>query len=173
MATTEMQNQIKAILYCRVSSKEQEETGYSLDAQEKLLKEYAEKKGLVLNLNVDSGDYSMTGDTLQLGEVIRNLIDNSINYTLKGSIDVFLSNSDQFIKVKVKDTGIGLFSEDMPKIFRSGVRGADSLKVNVNSTGYGLAFVKGVVEAHKGRVWAESEGTGKGSTFFIELPKTQ
>jgi signal transduction histidine kinase len=46
------------------------------------------------------------------------------------------------------------------------------LKVNINSTGFGLAFVKGAIEAHKGRVWAESAGEGKGSTFYIELPVT-
>ena len=48
-------------------------------------------------------------------------------------------------------------------------RGKDSIKVNVNSTGYGLSFVKGVVEAHKGRVWAESDGPGKGSSFYVEV----
>ena len=46
----------------------------------------------------------------------------------------------------------------------------NSLKVNVNSTGFGLSFVKGVVDAHKGRVWAESAGVNQGSTFYMELP---
>ena len=57
------------------------------------------------------------------------------------------------------------------KLFKKGSRGDDSLKVNVNSTGYGLFFVKGVIDAHHGRVWAESEGRGKGSTFYVELPR--
>jgi signal transduction histidine kinase len=67
---------------------------------------------------------------------------------------------------------VGISDEDKPKLFKSGGRGTDSLKININSTGYGLAFVKGVVEAHKGRVWAESEGPGKGSVFYMELPRS-
>ena len=55
-------------------------------------------------------------------------------------------------------------------LFTKGGRGKDSLKFNVNSTGYGLMFVKDVSEAHGGKVWAESEGEGKGSTFYIRLP---
>ena len=135
-------------------------------------KEYAEKKGLSFNLEVESGDYNMTGDAVQLGEAVKNLIDNSINYTEKGQIVVNLSGKNNIIQLKIKDTGMGIIEEDKNKLFKSGVRGAESLKVNVNSTGYGLAFVKGVVEAHSGRVWAESEGSGKGSTFFVELPKS-
>jgi K+-sensing histidine kinase KdpD len=132
-------------------------------------KEYAESKGLSIKLDIAEGDYSMKGDETQLGEVVKNLIDNSINYTLEGSIDVYLK-VDNHIKMTIKDTGIGISDIDKQKLFKSGGRGADSLKININSTGYGLAFVKGVVEAHKGRVWAESEGPGKGSTFYLELP---
>ena len=134
-------------------------------------KEYAEKKGLNFNLQIEPGDYNTTGDAIQLGEVVKNMIDNSINYTKGGSIATTLSISDKKIQLKIKDTGIGIASEDKDKLFKPGGRGTESLKINVNSTGYGLAFVKGVVEAHSGRVWAESEGIGKGSTFFIELPK--
>ena len=51
------------------------------------------------------------------------------------------------------------------------IRGKDSLKFNINSTGYGLMFVKDVSEAHGGKVWAESEGEGSGSTFYMEVPE--
>lgn len=134
-------------------------------------KEYAEKKGLVFDLKVLQGDYRMVGDPVQLGESVKNLIDNSINYTIDGSITVTLSSDSDTVRLEVRDTGMGITLEDRSKLFKSGGRGADSLKVNVNSTGYGLAFVKGVVDAHKGKVWAESEGRDKGSTFFIELPR--
>jgi len=133
-------------------------------------KEFAEKKGLKISLDVDSGDYLMKGDETQLGEAVKNLIDNSVNYTMEGSIDVSLKASDK-ITMTIKDTGVGISAEDKTKLFKSGGRGAESLKINVNSTGYGLAFVKGVVEAHKGKVWAESEGRDKGSVFMLELPK--
>ena len=80
-----------------------------------------------------------------------------------------VSTPDTFL-FAVIDTGIGLSDEVKPKLFTKGGRGKDSLKINVNSTGYGLSFVKGVIEAHKGRVWAESAGLGKGSQFYAELP---
>ena len=133
-------------------------------------KVYPQQKGLKVSLNIEEGDYSMTGDITQLGEAVKNMIDNGMNYTEEGSIDLNLSSNGNKILLVIKDTGIGLKDEDKPKLFKSGGRGVDSLKINVNSTGYGLAFVKGVVEAHKGRVWAESEGPGKGSTFYMELP---
>lgn len=133
-------------------------------------KSYAENKGLEIKLDIKEGDYNITGDDRQLSEAVKNLIDNSINYTKQGNINIGLSSSD-FLRLVVKDTGVGISDEDKPKLFKSGGRGAESLKINVNSTGYGLAFVKGVVDAHKGRVWAESEGCDKGSSFYIELPK--
>ncbi len=135
-------------------------------------KEYAEKKSLKFELSIADGDYSMTGDAVELGEATRNLIDNSINYTQQGSIEISLKNEGNKIRLEIKDSGVGLSDEDKTKLFKSGGRGSESLKVNVNSTGYGLVFVKGVIEAHKGRVWAESTGRGHGSTFIIELPKS-
>jgi signal transduction histidine kinase len=134
-------------------------------------KGYAESKGLSITLDIKDGDYGITGDGIQLPEAVKNLIDNSINYTEKGIIQVSLSVSDK-VSLVVKDTGVGISDEDKPKLFKSGGRGTDSLKININSTGYGLAFVKGVVEAHKGRVWAESDGPGKGSVFYMELPRS-
>jgi len=65
---------------------------------------------------------------------------------------------------------VGVKEEDKSKLFKAGGVGSDSIKINTNSSGYGLAFVKGVIENHKGKVWFESEGAGKGATFFIELP---
>ncbi|MHB1330912.1 MAG: sensor histidine kinase [Minisyncoccota bacterium] len=132
--------------------------------------EQAKTKGLTLNFFSDSDEYKMIGDGIQLREAVKNLVSNSINYTQKGSIEVKMKKGSDKVLLSVEDTGIGISEEDMPKLFQKGGRGKDSLKYNVNSTGYGLAFVKGVVEAHKGRVWVKSEGQGKGSTFYIELP---
>lgn len=134
-------------------------------------REYAQKKDLSINLEVESGHYEITGDSVELGEAIRNLIDNSINYTSFGNIAVKLSEKINILRLEVKDTGVGLSPEDKLKLFKSGGRGDESIKININSTGYGLVFVKGVIEAHKGKVWGESEGRGKGSTFVIEIPK--
>lgn len=135
-------------------------------------KESAEKKGLAFNFNMEPGDYNITGDDIQLGEATRNLIDNSINYTEKGSVSVNLSQTDKTILLKVIDTGVGIAPEDKARLFTAGGRGVNALKVNVNATGFGLVFVKNVAEAHKGRVWVESAGSDKGSTFYLELPKS-
>lgn len=134
-------------------------------------KEHAEKKGLQFTLDVKNGMYQTKGDMLQLGETVRNLFDNSINYTLAGSVNATLEIIGNIIRLSVKDTGVGLTDDDKAKLFKAGGRGADSLKVNVNATGYGLVFVKGVIEAHKGRAWAESAGRNQGSIFYIEIPK--
>lgn len=128
------------------------------------------EKGLSYETNISDGDYKLKGDKQQLGQAVRNLIDNSIRYTPKGSIVLKLSTNNSKILFTVQDTGVGISDELKPKLFTKGGRDKDSMKINVNSTGFGLAFVKGVVEAHHGHVWAESPGTGLGSTFFMELP---
>lgn len=130
----------------------------------------AGKKGLVLESNIEPGAYSVFGDAFWLKESINNLIENSIKYTKEGKIAVSLSHSgDKKILLSVKDTGVGITEEDKGRLFTEGGRGKDSVKMNVDSTGYGLYSVKLVIDAHQGRVWAESEGPGKGSQFYIEL----
>ena len=133
-------------------------------------KSLAEDRKLSYEVKVDEGDYTFNGDKLQLGQAVKNLIDNSIRYTLEGGLSVNLSKKDNKILFSVKDTGVGLSEELKPKLFTQGGRDKNSIKININSTGFGLSFVKGVAEGHQGRVWAESEGPNKGSTFYLELP---
>lgn len=129
-----------------------------------------ENKGLKLETNIGDGIYNMTGDAFWLKEVVNNLIENSIKYTKEGTITVVLEDGNGKIKLTVKDTGMGIDEEDKKNLFTEGGRGKDSVKVNVDSTGYGLYTVKLIVDAHKGQVSAESEGPGKGSQFYVELP---
>src|SRR3989344_653152 len=128
-----------------------------------------EAKGLKFIENMGDGNYTTSGDPFWLKEVVNNFIDNAGKYTKEGSVTVMLQKEDSKIKFSVKDTGMGITDEDKKILFTEGGRGKDSMKVNVDSTGYGLYSVKLIVEAHGGRVWAESEGVGKGSTFFVEL----
>src|SRR3989344_5513268 len=128
-----------------------------------------EAKGLKLELSIEKDTYKVTGDAFWLKEVVSNLIENSIKYTKEGKISVALSDGGKIL-LSVKDTGLGITEEDKHNLFTEGGRGKDSIKVNVDSTGYGLFTVKMVVEAHKGKVWGESEGAGKGSQFYVELP---
>lgn len=143
--------------------------------EEELVKErvQAQEKKLTLDLHSDeaAAPYTVSADRAQFGEhVVRNLIDNSIKYTPSGGIIVALSKKDGKVLFSVKDTGVGITDEDKARLFTEGGHGKDSMKINVHSTGYGLYIAKNIVVAHKGRIWAESEGEGKGSTFFVELP---
>ena len=128
----------------------------------------AESKGLTLNATLAPATF--TGDKGQLVSAFRNLIDNSIKYTPKGSVDVCLAQAGNKIVFEIKDTGVGIDTDDMKNLFTEGGHGKNSLRINVESTGFGLYIVKNIIEAHKGTVRAESEGEGKGSRFIIELP---
>lgn len=130
----------------------------------------AEEKHLSLSLSVGDGDFTLTGDREKIAQhVTRNLVENSLNYTPSGSIQVSLEHVGNTMRFTVQDTGVGITPEDMQRLFTQGGHGADSIKVNVHSTGYGLFIAKQVVEAHGGKIWAESEGKGKGSRFVVEF----
>ncbi|MEK7480006.1 MAG: HAMP domain-containing sensor histidine kinase [Patescibacteria group bacterium] len=135
------------------------------------LKPTAEQKHIGIKTTIDTkGDFVLNGDEEKIRQhVLRNLIDNAIRYTPSGNIEVTLTDGDK-LRFSVKDSGVGITPEDMKLLFTEGGHGKDSMKVNVHSTGYGLFIAKQIVEAHKGKIWAESEGTGKGSRFVIELP---
>lgn len=130
---------------------------------------YIEERGLKLDNQIKDGVYNINGDVFWLKEAINNLVDNAIKYTRAGVVTVNLENKDGKIILSVRDTGVGITDEDKPLLFTEGGRGKNSLKVNIDSTGYGLYSVKLIADAHKGRVWAESEGADKGSTFYMEL----
>jgi signal transduction histidine kinase len=130
----------------------------------------AEGKGLTFSTHIEPGDYAMEGDAAQLGNAIQNLIDNAIKYTPKGEVTVSLARTDSGIRFSVKDSGIGISEKDKEHIFTEGGKGENSQATNPDSTGYGLYIVKGIAEAHGGKVWFESPGPGQGTIFFIELP---
>ena len=134
------------------------------------LRPAADSKGLALTLELGADPVVVKGDRTQLTNALKNLIDNSIKYTLKGSVTVSLSKTDGKIRFEINDTGVGISKEDMARLFTEGGHGTNSTKVNVESTGFGLYIVKNIIEAHHGKVWAESEGEGKGSKFVAELP---
>jgi len=126
---------------------------------------------LELTSNVEDGeDYFVHGDEGKLKQVISNIIDNSIKYTPHGTIVLSLSRNDKDkILILVKDTGVGIDAKVLPKLFERFTRAPDASKTNISGTGLGLYVAKKMIEAHRGRIWAESEGKDKGSTFVIEL----
>ncbi len=134
-------------------------------------KPIAQQKGLTFDVQVAGGVYAMEGDEEKLREhVVRNLIDNAIKYTPKGAVTVSLSDGNGKITFVTQDSGVGITSEDMARLFTEGGHGKDSIKTNVHSTGYGLFIAKQIVATHGGKIWAESAGEGKGARFIVELP---
>ena len=131
----------------------------------------AKHKGLSFEVGLPSGEGLITGDQGQLVEhVFKNLIDNALNYTLTGGIKVKLTQDTNNYLFSIEDTGVGLSNDDQKKLFTEGGKGRESAKINVHSTGHGLFIAKKIVEAHQGKIWAESEGSGHGSTFYVKLP---
>ncbi|MFA6273773.1 MAG: ATP-binding protein [Candidatus Paceibacterota bacterium] len=131
----------------------------------------AENKGLKLTFSTDkNGPYSVNGDMEKIRQVVLNFIDNSIKYTKKGNIIVKLEKDKKTNKMtfSVADTGVGIDPVVKDTLFHKFARG-DGGKMDATGTGLGLYLAKEIIEGHKGKVWAESEGKDKGSKFFIEL----
>jgi signal transduction histidine kinase len=135
------------------------------------LKPNVEKTGLKLEFSCDmKASYIINADLDKFKQVMGNLIDNSLKYTPNGSIQVFLSRKAGSVVFAVKDTGIGMSEKTIPKLFQKFSRADKASETNIRGTGLGLYIAKEIVEAHKGRIWAESEGEGKGSQFYVEIP---
>lgn len=135
----------------------------------------AKDSNLSLTSNVpDTGDFTVCGDRGKLRQVISNLIDNAIKYTPRGSIAIALKADNPArgkLVLSITDTGIGMEKETIEKIFKKFTRAEGASKVNTDGSGLGLYVAKEVMKKHNGRIWAASEGPGKGSTFFVELDR--
>jgi len=130
----------------------------------------AASKGLALHASVEKF-CAMRGDEEKIERhVIRNLLDNAIRYTPAGHIEVSLQKVAGAARFCVADTGVGITTSDVDKLFLQGGHGEHSKEINAESTGYGLFVAKKVVDAHGGRIWARSSGPGTGAQFFAEFP---
>ena len=112
--------------------------------------------------------FNVHGDQIKLRQVVLNFVDNAIKYTKVGHIETSIIKKDGKIIFSVKDTGMGLTPEIIDTLFQKFNRG-DGARMNTSGSGLGLYLAKEIVRAHDGKVWIESEGLGKGSTFFVEL----
>ena len=136
------------------------------------LRPVAEKHGLEFGVSIENDkEFMIHGDKNKIKQVFTNLIDNSIKYTPKGKVWIELSHpTPEIVRFEVNDTGIGINAETIPKLFEKFTRAAGANDVNVIGTGLGLYVAKEMIRAHDGaKIWAESDGKGKGSTFVVEL----
>ncbi|NMB91581.1 GAF domain-containing sensor histidine kinase [candidate division WWE3 bacterium] len=130
-------------------------------------------KGIYIKFDEDCIDTFVDIDKEKTRDVIMNLIDNAVKFTDTGGITVGIENEEEKVVIWIKDTGSGVNPADLPKLFHKFGRIDNSYTIasDTGGTGLGLYIVKLYVEGMGGRVWATSEGLGKGSTFWISLPK--
>lgn len=114
--------------------------------------------------------YYANVDNDHLREVVGNLIENAIKYTLAGEVVVDIGGTDDKIVISITDSGIGIPAEDMPHLFQKFYRVDNSETREIGGTGLGLYLCRRLAEAMGGRVWVESEFK-KGSTFHLEIPR--
>jgi signal transduction histidine kinase len=130
----------------------------------------AKEKNLYLNFEEPKEFPKILLDREKIRQVILNLVDNAIRYTQKGGVTVKLQIANGRLQIVVSDTGEGLTKEEKEKLFEMFSRGTAGTKFWTEGAGLGLYIARKFVEMHNGKIWAESEGRGKGSTFYVELP---
>ncbi|MFA6255293.1 MAG: ATP-binding protein [Patescibacteria group bacterium] len=136
------------------------------------LKNTATAKNLTLLFNKPKVPTpEITADPNKIHEVMMNFVDNAIKYTEKGEIIVSFLHEPQkdLITFCVKDTGRGVEKNMVPLLFRKFSRGKGSFRVHTEGVGLGLYVAKMIIDAHRGRIWVESEGADKGSKFCFSL----
>jgi len=148
------------------------------------LKFSAEKKGLFSEFILGASDiidasaganivkplYYVQADPDRVREVITNLFDNACKYTESGKVTIGLTANDDVVQFYIKDSGAGIPPEDIPHLFQKFYRVDNSATRTIGGTGLGLFISRKIIELYGGHVWVESE-LGKGSTFFVNLPR--
>lgn len=135
------------------------------------LTKVATDKGLKLGYTAPKKPLSVIlGDADKIQDVLLNLIDNAIKYTAKGSVTVTAEAGENEVRVNVVDTGIGIKPGDAKELFNKFVRGPQIAQIHPDGSGLGLFIAKSIIEGHSGKIWVESNGEGKGSTFSFTVP---
>jgi signal transduction histidine kinase len=128
-----------------------------------------DNKKIKLKNNITK-DYFVQADRLRLEELLTNIIENSIKYNNNGGeISIGAEEEKTFVKVSIKDTGIGMSSDQIKHIFDEFYK-ADQSRHDFESSGLGMTISKRIVERHSGKIWVESPGLGKGTTVNFTLP---
>jgi two-component system sensor histidine kinase BaeS len=130
----------------------------------------ARRRGVELIASVPEQPLVVRHDPQRMGQVLGNLIGNALKFTPRGgSVRVILRPHAKGARIQVIDTGVGIDSSELPKIFDRFYRGSRASEARSSGSGLGLAIVRSVVEMHAGRVMVESR-VGGGSTFTVTLP---
>ncbi len=128
------------------------------------------KKNIEIKLEVNN-DISLNVDHFRISQVFSNLINNALKFTPSNcAIQISDEIKDDLIIYKIKDNGIGLTQDEINKLFGKFIMLNNDIENFSKGSGLGLYISKGIIEAHKGKIWVESEGKNKGSTFHFSLP---
>ncbi len=131
---------------------------------------FSDKKGIHIHTNIEGDIPFISADKVKFKQIMFNLLSNAVKFTPEnGRITINAKLTNQHIQVAVTDTGIGIKSEDMDKIFEAFRQLDASYARRYEGTGLGLTLTKRLVELHGGEIWVKSE-YGKGSTFTFTLP---
>lgn len=131
-------------------------------------------KMLTLQKDLEPGLKPVMVDLIRIKSVLQIILENAIMYSHKGgSITISTKNDGGSVVCSVKDSGIGISREQMPLIFSKFFRTPAALTIDTEGMGIGLYMAKNIVERHGGKIWAKSEGEGKGTTFFVSLKATK
>jgi signal transduction histidine kinase len=129
----------------------------------------AKDKGVALVWQKQKQPIIVKGDQQKLRQVVFNLVDNALKYTEKGSIEIKVNRAVGGVEFTVKDSGAGMSKETIERLFQKFARGESGPAAKTEGTGLGLYVARRIVDDHKGELWAESDGPGKGSTFYLRL----
>jgi signal transduction histidine kinase len=132
----------------------------------------AKEKGLYLKYIKPKNKMPLIkGDPEKIKQAISNILNNAVLYTVTGGITVTVSLfKNYFVRIEIKDTGVGIEPEELEKIFYSFSRGKRGVEMYTQGTGLGLYVARSFIEMHKGTISLYSEGKDKGSTFNIDIP---
>ena len=142
----------------------------TLRSQVDVLRPKAGVQGVDISLEVPADLPRVMADPGRLGQVVFNLLDNALRYTQSGGwVKVSARPSGTWVLISVQDSGVGISAEVLPHVFERFYRADPSRARASGGSGLGLTIAKSLVEAHGGRIWAESE-VGQGSTFYFTMP---
>jgi two-component sensor histidine kinase/GGDEF domain-containing protein len=140
------------------------------------LKPQTDGKSIQLKMEIAEGLPSVYGDREKVEQILTNLVGNAIKFTPEGG-EISVSakpyeDQENMVAISIRDSGIGIPKDELEKIFDKFHQVEDALRRSVTGTGLGLAITKGLVEAHYGKIWVQSE-LGKGSTFTFTMPMSK
>jgi signal transduction histidine kinase len=132
---------------------------------------FVEERRHTLSVSAPAEPVHVDGDPLRLEQIVANLVKNAAKYTGDGGrIDLFLERDGAEAVLRVRDTGIGISADILPRIFDMFFQGERALEHQQDGFGIGLSVVRSLVSLHDGRIEARSDGLGKGAEFVVHLP---